>query len=159
MFRQCWGMEEHVTCFATWRSTSHLKSLTLVNWFILSFFYLMNYVKKVSTFLLWKPFTGSIRNNKLKTIYFWQQLCVCLIIYCEHPLLVELITHSSRTNSTVYEYSPLECLPIYAFFCLDLCHVYSSLAIEMFMCLSSHFNTFVMFLFYFLHTCMKNYNL
>ena len=33
-----WGMERHVTCFATWRSTWHVTSIILVNWFILCIF-------------------------------------------------------------------------------------------------------------------------
>ena len=47
-----WGMEEHVTCFVTWRSTCYVKRIPLVHWFVSSFFNIINYVKKVSTFLI-----------------------------------------------------------------------------------------------------------
>ena len=28
-----------------------------------------------------------------------------------------------RTKRALYEFSPFECLPIYAYFCVDICHV------------------------------------
>jgi len=39
-----------------------------------------------------------------------------------HNILI--YTLRIRTSRAVYEYSPFECLPIYAYmyFCLDLCH-------------------------------------
>jgi len=46
------------------------------------------------------------------------QINVCSNSYWERPLLVKLIKHSCRTNTAVYEYSPFECMSIYAYVCL-----------------------------------------
>ena len=59
----------------------------------------------------------------LKVHRFDSKLMCFSISYWKRPLLVKLITHSCRTNIAVYEYSPFECLPINAYFCIDFCHV------------------------------------